>query len=169
MQTNSSMKYKLKKIPHLSGEKATIYSVCIDENEKTLYEIFLAENFYSHLSEITFINKRLQVIGKKTGARDGFFKLYEGHYGDCVCALYDEPKYRLRLYCIKYGQQIIIVGGGGEKKVRSLQEDPKLTQENYLLRDLSKLIDKRLNDKIHFSLDGLEFEGNLDLEDDNNL
>ena len=135
MQTHFSMKYKLKKIRHLSGNKATIYSVSIDDNDKTLYELFLAENYSSHLSEIIFINKRLEVIGKKTGARDGFFKLYEGSYGDCVCAL----------------------------------DDKKLTQENYLLRDLSKLIDEKLNNEIYFSLDGLEFEGNLELEDDNNL
>jgi hypothetical protein len=160
------MKYKLKKIPHLSGNKATIYSVAIDDNDKSLYELFLAENFSSHISEIIYINKRLETIGKKTGAREGFF---EGKYGDCVCALYDKPEYNLRLYCIRYDTQIVIIGGGGEKNVRALQDDPKLKQENYLLRDLSKLIAKKLNDGISFSIDGLEFEGNLELDDENNL
>lgn len=163
------MKYKLKKLPHLSGNKATIYSVVIDDNDKSLYELFLAENFTSHISEIAFINKRLQTIGKKTGAREGFFKMFEGKYGDCVCALYDEPKYNLRLYCIRYDTQIVIVGGGGEKNVRALQDDPKLKQENYTLRDLSKLIAQKLNDEISFSIDGLEFEGNLELDDEINL
>lgn len=163
------MKYKLKKIPHLSGNKATIYSVVIDDNDKSLYELFLAENFSSHISEIIYINKRLETIGKKTGAREGFFKMFEGKYGDCVCALYDEPDHNLRLYCIRYGTQLVIVGGGGEKNVRALQNDTKLKQENYLLRDLSKLIAKKLNDGISFSIDGLEFEGNLELDDENNL
>lgn len=163
------MKYTLKKLPHLSGEKATIYSVYIDGNDKTLYEIFIEENFASFLSEMRSINKKLQTIGKKTGARDGFFKLFEGNYGDCVCALYDEPKCKLRLYCIKYGMQIIIVGGGGVKNVRALQDDPKLNQENYVLRALSKLINDKLNNEIKFSKNGLEFEGNLELDDDQNL
>jgi len=163
------MKYKLKKIPHLSGNKATIYSVVIDDNDKSLYELFLAENFASLISEIAFINKRLQIIGKKTGAREGFFKMFEGKYGDCVCALYDEPKYKLRLYCIRYDTQIVIVVGGGEKNVRALQDDPKLKQQNYLLRDLSKLIALKLNDGISFSIDGLEFEGTLELDDENNF
>lgn len=163
------MKYKLKKIPQLCGNRATIYSVVIDDNDKSLYEIFLAENFTLHISEITFINKRLQTIGKTTGAREGFFRMFEGKYGDCVCALYDEPKSNLRLYCIKYGTQIVIVGGGGVKNVRALQDDPKLKQENYILRDLSKLIGQKLNDEISFSIDGLEFEGNLELTDENNL
>jgi hypothetical protein len=163
------MKYKLKKFPNLSGNKATIYSVIIDDNDKSLYELFLAENYSLYISEITFINKRLQTIGKMTGAREGFFKLNEGKYGDCVCALYDQPKSNLRLYCIKYGTQIVIVGGGGVKNVRALQDDPKLKQENYILRDLSKLIAEKLNDDISFSIDGLEFEGNLELTDENKL
>jgi hypothetical protein len=40
----------------------------------------------------------------------------EGKYGDGVSALFDKPKYKLRLYCIRYGTQIIIVGWGGEKR-----------------------------------------------------
>lgn len=160
------MKYKLKKIPHLSGEKATIYSVELDNSEKSLYELFLIENISSHLTEILFLNKRLQTIGRKTGAREGFFKLYEGNYGDYVCALFDEPKYELRLYCIRYGTQIVIIGGGGEKKVRALQDDPKLKRENFILRDLSKLIANKMNSEISFSSDGLEFEGNLILDDE---
>lgn len=94
------MKYKLKKMPHLSGNKATIYSVMIDDNHKSLYELFLAKNYSLHISEISNINKRLETIGKKTGAREGFFKMFEGKHGDCVCALYDEPDHNLRLYCI---------------------------------------------------------------------
>jgi len=56
-----------------------------------------------------------------------------------------------------------------KKNVRALQDDPKLKQENYILRDLSKLIAEKLNDEISFSIDGLEFEGNLELDDENNL
>ncbi len=161
------MKYKLKKIPQLSGNKATIYSVIINNNDKSLYELFLFENFTLYKSEIININKRIETIGRKTGARESFFKMFEGNYGDCVCALYDEPKYKLRLYCIRYNTQIVIVGGGGIKNVRALQDDPKLKQENYILRDLLKLLDEKLNDEIFISLDGLEFDGNLELDDEN--
>lgn len=158
------MKYKLKKIPHLSGNKASIYSVVMDGDTKTLYEIFLAENFTSHLSEIKQINKIIQVIGNKTGAIDGFFKDKEGRKGDNIYALYDLPKYKLRLYCIKYGSQIIILGGGGpkSKKTKALQDDPKLKTENYFLRWLSRQINVRLNSDIHISDDGLDLIGDLE-------
>jgi hypothetical protein len=162
------MKCKLKKITHLSGNKASIYSVVMDGDTKTLYEIFLSENYNSFLSEITHINKRLQIIGTKTGAIDDFFKLYEGKYGDGVCALYDLPKFKLRLYCIKYGTQIIILGGGGakSKKTKALQDDPKLKSENYFLRWLSEQITVRLQSDIHISDDGLDLLGDLEFEDE---
>jgi len=162
------MKCRLKKITNLSGNKASVYSVVIGDGNKTLYEQFISENFDLYKSEIININKRLQVIGTQTGARDIFFKPNEGALGDGVVALYDDPKKKLRLYCIKYGNQIIIVGGGGSKNTRTLQDDPKLKDENYFLRWLSKQITSRLNDDIRFSKDGLDFDGNLEFEDNRN-
>lgn len=107
-------------------------------------------------------------MGNKTGAYEGFFKLKEGKFGDGVCALYDLPKYKLRLYCIRFGSQIIILGGGGPKpkNIKKLQQSPKLKDENYLLRWLSKKITQRLNDDLKISEDGLDFIGNLEFEDE---
>lgn len=162
------MKYRLIKISSLSGNKASVYSVIIDNEDITLYERFLAENKTSFLSEIKDINKRLEIIGKQTGAREHYFKPNEGDLGDGVAALYDLPSKNLRLYCIRYGTQLIILGGGGKKKVQKLQQDAKLKLENFLLRDISKLITEKLNDDLFFINDGLDFDGNLEFEDDSN-
>jgi hypothetical protein len=106
--------------------------------------------------------QRLKTIGTKTGAREQFFKLHEGNPGDGVCALFDLPDKNLRLYCIRYNTQIIILGGGGIKLVRAFQQDSKLTKENYLLRELSKQITERIKEKdIRFSKDGNDFEGDF--------
>ena len=87
---------------------------------------------------------------------------------DLVCALYDNPDRKLRLYCIRYGMSLIIVGGGGPKEVRALQDDEKLTKENYTLRDVSDAILERMRDKdIKFSDDHQELEGDLKFYDDN--
>lgn len=59
------MNCKLKKIIELSGNKASIYSVIIENEQKTLFEIFLEENIISFKSEIENILKRLEIIGKK--------------------------------------------------------------------------------------------------------
>lgn len=100
-----------------------------------------------------------------TSAQEHFFKLYEGKLGDGVCALYDEPDAKLRLYCIRYGSAIVIIGGGGpkEKSIREFQQNKKLTNENYLLREISQTITGKMKSgDIRFSDDELEFEGNLD-------
>jgi hypothetical protein len=164
------MRCKLVKLQH-SGKKASIYSVYVYKEEKTLYERFVEENASSFKDELKDINVRLWVIGHKTGAREIYFKLKEGKPGDGVCALYDDPDANLRLYCIKYGSDIVVVGGGGykPKSISALQEDPKLTEENYFLRWLSKAItEKRQQKEISFSPNGLDFIGDLEFsnEDD---
>jgi hypothetical protein len=78
--------------------------------------------------------------------------------------LYDSPNSNLRLYCIRYGTQIVLLGNGGykPKTIKSLQEDEKLTEENYLLRKLSKEITQKLKEKdITIINEGKDFEGDL--------
>lgn len=161
------MKCELIKIDELSGNKASIYSVIIDEDDISLFEEFIDENFHSYSSEINNIIQRLQTIGAKTGAREQYFKLNEGIPGDGVCALYDDPDKKLRLYCIRYGTMIIILGGGGTKpkNIRALQESEKLTEENYLMRAISRTITEKIKDKdIRLSTYTNDFEGELSFE-----
>lgn len=129
----------------------------------------MLENNTIFKSEINNIVQRLRAIGSKTGAREIYFKKKEGILGDGVCALYDDPDRNLRLYCIRYGKQIVVLGGGGHKPktIRALQEDEKLKQENYLIRNISKNITALLREQdINFSTDGLNFEGQLTYNDE---
>jgi hypothetical protein len=107
---------------------------------------------------------RLKTIGKETGAKQHFFKEKEGELGDGVCALYDEPQKDLRLYCIRYGKGLVVLGSGGykSKDIKALQEDKKLTEENYFLRWLSKAITEKMKEReIGLTDDLLDFEGEL--------
>ena len=161
------MKCRLVKLQNLSGNKASIYSVVLNDDQRTLFDNFIEESKGSFLSEIKDIAVRLRTIGHKTGARESFFKHFEGRPGDGVCALYDLPDKSLRLYCIRYGSQIVILGGGGPKNVRTLQEDEKLSEENFFLRWLSEQITERIMDKeIIFTNSGLDFSGDLEFNDD---
>jgi hypothetical protein len=163
------LKYKLVKISNISGEKASVYSILLNDEEKAVFENFLKENINSFKSELTDILSRLIAIGKVIGAREQFFKINEGKPGDGVCALYDRPNSFLRLYCIRYGYNILILGGGGpkSKSIRTLGEEPKLKAENSFLRKVSADITKRMNEGgIYFSDDNMDFEGNLVFNDD---
>ncbi len=145
----------------------SVYSVIIDNDQDPLFDKFLKRSSILFKSETIDILKRLYTIGNKTGAREHFFKLNEGSPGDGVCALFDSPDKNLRLYCIRYGSQIIILGNGGikEKSIRTLQEDSHLKEANYFLRRLSYVITEKIKSKeMCFSGNGLELEGELEFD-----
>lgn len=161
------MKFKIVKLTSFNGYRCGVYSILIDNEQKTLFDCFLSENNIIFKSEIQSILNRLITINTLTGAREGFFKLNEGNPGDGVCALFDIPNSHLRLYCIRYGNSLIILGGGGkkDKSVRKFQDVDKLKNENYLLRDISAQIMTRIKEKeITFSEDGTELTGELEFE-----
>jgi len=161
------MKIKLVKLSQLSGNKASVYVVWHDKLKKSSFDIFINENKNVYLSELNDIISRLKVIGNKTGAREQFFKLNEGIPGDGVCALYDDPDKKLRLYCIRYGALIVIAGGGGPKDVQKLQQNDVLKRENNFLRELSASIIKRIKDhEIRFTNGGMELDGDLEFNNE---
>jgi len=64
---------------------------------------------------------------------------------------------------------LVILGGGGYKPkgMAAFQEDEKLLNENYFLRRLSSAIKQRMADgEISFTEDYMDFEGNLDFNDE---
>jgi len=157
-------KCELVKLSNFSGSKASIYTVFVDDETESLFDKFLNENSALFRSEIINLVNRLNTIGKDTGAKHHFFKDKEGALGDGVCALFDEPDTNLRLYCIRYGNQLVVLGSGGykSKNIKAFQEDEKLEDENYFLRWLSKAITAKMKDKeISLTDDGLDFEGDL--------
>lgn len=164
------MKFRLVKLESLSGDKASIYSLYQEDINKTLFENFLLENKKTHLSEVSEITNRLHIIGNTTGARDQYFKLKEGNPSDGVCALYDNNKKKLRLYAVKFGTALIVLGGGGlkPKDTRALQETEKLKTENYLLRKFVIELKEKMGQKdikiITNKYDTDDFEGDLDFE-----
>lgn len=95
---------------------------------------------------------------------NNFLKRGKEFPGDGVCALFDDPESNLRLYCISYGTQLVVVGGGGykSKSIRSFQEDENLKSANYFLRWLSSQITNRIREKeISYSNNFMDFDGNL--------
>ena len=161
------MNFEIVELKEFSGNKAVIYSVIIDNNPLTLFDLFVEENESIFPDEIISITDKLEIIGNFTGAREHYFKINEGTLGDGVCALYDIPDRNLRLYCIKYGSTCILLGGGGYKNVRALQDNEKLKKENYLLRKISKMITHALiEEDLKWSKDGNSFSGNLMINED---
>ena len=163
------MKFTIKKNLRLSGAQASIYTIFNEEDKETSLEQFYRENIENFREEVSDIFQRLKTIGHKHGARIGYFKENEGTDGDGICALYDNPKSNLRLYCIRNGSCNVILGGGGNKPKdkRRYQEVPKLNEEVDFLKSVSNLFLKRVVAKeIRYTNDGLDLEGDLTFEEE---
>jgi hypothetical protein len=101
---------KLRKLDKLSGNKASFYTII--ENEKdSLFAAFLTENQNNFTAELLDILARIKSMGEINGATDNFFKTGESAdpADDKVMALYDKPGSRLRLYCVKISDQLIVL------------------------------------------------------------
>lgn len=141
------MKFELTEISRMSGCSCKIYSVIEEGEEFSLFEQFMMENYDTHNAEVKDINRRLQFMGRSGGAREQFFKEKEGLPGDGVSALYDDPDKKLRLYCIRYGNIAVILGGGGAKNTRTWQDDPKLKSEAEKIIKISKIITEAIKNR----------------------
>ncbi len=152
------MKIELEKLEDLSGKQASIYSVKLDDDDLNLFEHFMEENDELYSDEIDDIYLTLEDIGSDTGAREQLFK-HESSPPDGVGALYDKKRAKLRLYCIRYGNDIVILGNGGRKTTRTYQEDPKLNGHVELMAKISDGIKENITSKL--SNNRLVFEGSL--------
>lgn len=163
------MNYEIVELEEFSGTGATVYSVILEGDSLTLFEHFVIENKPAFRAEVKQIISRLYEMGHFTGAREKFFKTKEGVPGDGVCALYDDPDSKLRLYCIRYGNVAIILGDGGPKLpgVIAWQDDEKLTQEAETMKQISIDIIQRLQEgELEWSSDGSQLLGNLNFTQD---
>lgn len=159
------MLYEIVELQGFSGSACTIYSVIPKGSQETLFDQFLHENGSIYAKEVGELLSRLEQIGKVEGLREGYYKSNEGRLGDNICALYVTHGGRLRLYFIKYGNDVIIVGGGGYKykEIRAWQDDPILSSKMQQLMAYADHIGKRIQkgDDLNWSNDLRHLEGDL--------
>lgn len=135
------------KLAQFSGNKARFYTVVVNGEEESLYTKFVKENLETHPDELRDMMTRMYVMGHSQGAREPFFKMSEGTAADNVVALFDRPDKHLRLYCLRYGNTTVILGGGGIKTTRTYQESPQLHNSVKLLQRISAIIDEAIKNK----------------------
>jgi hypothetical protein len=146
------------------SEKTSLYSISFEMDGTTEFEKFVAEFEMNatYNRDYQRIIAALQVILDK-GALERFFRP-EGKMDDNVQAI---PVYggKLRLYCLRLSEQIVILGNGGAKTTKTYQADPRLYGYVVDLQRFDKILKENLKkgyvsieEKVLNSVDALTFE-----------
>ena len=108
------------------NDNVGMFSICFDGSEVSEFEKFLNE-FKDNATYNKDFNVILLALSKiiDKGALERFFR-NEGRMNDNVKALAVDSR-KLRLYCLRISDQILILGNGGVKNTRTYQEDSKLS------------------------------------------
>lgn len=120
-------------------DKCTIYTIQFSEEAETEYE-----RFYSKFIEDAQLNKDLlrivQILDKiaDEGALERFFRP-EGKMRDSVVAL-PVLRSKLRLYCLRLSDRILVLGNGGVKNSRTYEEDDSLRGYVLTLQKFEELL-----------------------------
>ena len=116
-----------------------MFSICFDGSEESEFEKFLNE-FKDNATYNKDFNVILLALSKiiDKGALERFFR-NEGRMNDNVKALAIDSR-KLRLYCLRISDQILILGNGGLKASRTYQEDSKLSGYVMDLQSFDKVL-----------------------------
>jgi hypothetical protein len=140
----SQQHYKIELVEE--NEKVNFYSIHLDGKELTELESFF-EKFpigCEYDEEIDVIIAWMDKIAE-TGALERYFRP-EGRYGDGVGVIPIDIGNKVRLYCLRLSDKILIFGNGGVKDVAKWQESEELAPYVKLLIDTSRFISSRMND-----------------------
>lgn len=122
------------------------YSIKLEGEELTEIERFF-EKFpegCEYDDEIDVVLSWIDKIAEK-GALERYFRP-EGRYGDGVGVIPIDVGNKIRLYCLRLSDKILIFGNGGIKDSRSWEESEGLSFYVKLLIDTSRFISTRIKD-----------------------
>ncbi len=123
---------------------AGLFTICFEGNDATEFQKFI-EKFKEDASRKEELSVILTAINRMLTA-SGFLERYfrpEGKMGDHVVALPIE-RTKMRLYCLRMSDSVLIVGNGGVKSTKTYEEDESLNGYVITLQKLDKLINKAI-------------------------
>lgn len=129
------------------SEKVSFYSISFQMDRTTEFERFLAkfEEEAEFNEDYQKILAALEIILDR-GALERYFRP-EGTMEDNLCALPIESG-KIRLYCLRISDEILILGNGDRKTTRTYQEDRKLLGYALDLQKFDILLKKDIEDGV---------------------
>jgi hypothetical protein len=127
------------------GNRCTIYSIQFNTEDESEYERFYAK-FINDAKLNRDLLRIVQIVDKiaDEGALERLFRP-EGKLKDSVVAL-PVLSSRLRLYCLRLSDGILVLGNGGVKKSRTYEEDDSLRGYVLTLQKFEELLNEGKRD-----------------------
>lgn len=121
------------------SDKAVLYTITIEGESLSEFEKFI-EKFKNHSKlqeDYRRIIYALHAIMLR-GVKERYFRP-EGKYADGVCALPIESG-KLRLYCLRLTDSILVAGNGGVKSTARYEDDEELNGYVISLQQFEKIL-----------------------------
>lgn len=131
-------KIKIEKIEQTA--QAGLFTIYFENNDESEFERFINKfkDDAERKRDLQIILNAIQKMLSNNGFLERYFRP-EGKMNDNVVALPIE-RGRLRLYCLRMSDSILIVGNGGIKETRSYNENPELNGYVITLQKLDALL-----------------------------
>lgn len=126
-------------------DNVSLYSICFEGSAFSEYESFIQR--FKDDATLNMDYKNIILALEKivaVGALERFFRP-EGKMNDHVAALSIDSR-KLRLYCLRISDQILIVGNGGRKDTRTYEESAELSGYVMDLQEFDKLLTEALKE-----------------------
>lgn len=127
------------------GDNCTVYTLQFLRDQENEFEKFVSKfiNSEDYSEDYTRIAAFITKIFMN-GAKERYFR-YEGKESDSVVALPTRDS-KLRLYCLRISDKILILGNGGVKKTQKYQDDPELKGYVMTLQKFEELLKAGVED-----------------------
>ena len=163
--------------PIAQYKKVGYYSLCINDNEDSLFEEFIKQHTKTNEKKLDNILNWLKVIGNRYGAQTHHFRP-EGETADTSAlppkGADRKPQYteygkkkanNLRLYCLRANEHIVFLFSGDIKTTKKAQHCPNVKSHFKLANQFTKAIDDAFIDRdIVWSDDYTQIECNEDFK-----
>ena len=151
---------------NITGDKCQILTIRYDGEELSEFDKFLTDHEKKYPKNIDNVVIRISLMKKRNGCPDVYFKDVSSPK-DALCRLRKTGK--LRLYCLRFGNAAIIIGGGGVKEddKRTYQEVEELNDVVEDLKFIYSRIEERIRNRdLKITDEGLSGDLNFDIEEE---
>lgn len=119
-------------------EKACLFSICFEGESFSEFEKFISKHQEAYSKDLNLILAYIQRMLNASGFLERYFRP-EGKMRDRVCALPIESG-KLRLYCLRLSDSVMIAGNGGIKNVKRYEDCQELNGYVITLKKLDEAI-----------------------------